>query len=223
VDLGTNGEIVVGNGHRALSASTAAGPAFEAGRIRMGMRAAPGAISRVVAGNGGLECHVLGGREPRGICGSGLVDAVAASLQLGWVLPTGRLANGRQELDLIPPVSITQSDVRELQLAKGAIAAGLRILLERWGAALDQLQRVYVAGAFGNYVNTASAHRIGLLELPPEKIEPVGNTALRGTKILLLSPSHRASLIEQIGHRTEHVSLASDPHFQDVFVECMGF
>ena len=223
VDLGTNGEIVVGNRHRALCASAAAGPAFEAGRIRMGMRAAPGAISRVIPGNGGLECHVLGGRPPRGICGSGLVDAVAASLQLGWVLPTGRLANGRQELDLMAPVSITQSDVRELQLAKGAIAAGLRILLERWGATLDQLQRVYVAGAFGNYVNTVSAHRIGLLELPPEKIEPVGNTALRGTKVLLLSPSHRTDLLQQIGSRTEHVSLASDPHFQDVFVECMGF
>jgi uncharacterized 2Fe-2S/4Fe-4S cluster protein (DUF4445 family) len=223
VDLGTNGEIVVGNGYRALCASAAAGPAFEAGRIRMGMRAAPGAISRVIPGEGGLECHVLGGREPRGVCGSGLVDAVAASLQLGWVLPTGRLANGRQELALMSLVSITQSDVRELQLAKGAIAAGLRILLERWGATLDQLQRVYVAGAFGNYVNTASAHRIGLLELPTEKIEPVGNTALRGTKILLLSPSRRQGLLEQIGHRTEHVSLASDPHFQDVFVECMGF
>jgi uncharacterized 2Fe-2S/4Fe-4S cluster protein (DUF4445 family) len=223
VDLGTNGEIVVGNRHRALCASAAAGPAFEAGRIRMGMRAAPGAISRVIPGNGGLECHVLGGRPPRGICGSGLVDAVAASLQLGWVLPTGRLANGRQELDLMAPVSITQSDVRELQLAKGAIAAGLRILLERWGATLDQLQRVNVAGAFGNYVNTVSAHRIGLLELPPEKIEPVGNTALRGTKVLLLSPSHRTDLLQQIGSRTEHVSLASDPHFQDVFVECMGF
>jgi uncharacterized 2Fe-2S/4Fe-4S cluster protein (DUF4445 family) len=223
IDLGTNGEIVIGNRHRALCASAAAGPAFEAGRIRMGMRAAPGAISRVIARNNGFECHVLGGREPRGICGSGLVDAVAASLQLGWILPTGRLANGRQALDLTPPVSITQSDVRELQLAKGAIAAGLRILLERWGATLDQLERVYVAGAFGNYVSTASAHRIGLLELPPEKIEPVGNTALRGTKILLLSPSRRASLLEQIGQRTEHVSLASDPHFQDVFVECMGF
>jgi uncharacterized 2Fe-2S/4Fe-4S cluster protein (DUF4445 family) len=152
-----------------------------------------------------------------------LVDAVAASLQLGWILPTGRLANGRQEVDLSPPVSITQSDVRELQLAKGAIAAGLRILLERWGAKLDQLQRVYLAGAFGNYVSTTSAHRIGLLELSPERVEPVGNTALRGTKMLLLSPSRCPGLLQQIGRRTEHVSLASDPHFQDVFVECMGF
>jgi len=187
------------------------------------MRAAQGAISRVVREDGGFECHVLGGRAPRGICGSGLVDAVAVALHLGRISQTGRLVNGTGELDLMRPVSITQSDIRELQLAKGAIAAGLRILLERWGATLDQLERIYLAGAFGNYVNAGSAHRIGLLELAPEKIEPAGNTALRGTKILLLGPSRRSALVEQIGRLTEHVSLASDPHFQDVFVECMRF
>jgi len=223
IDLGTNGEIVIGNRHGALCASTAAGPAFEAGRIRMGMRAAPGAISRVVPKDGGFDCHVLGARSPRGVCGSGLVDAVAAGLQTGRILPAGRLANGAQELELMAPVSITQSDIRELQLAKGAIAAGLRILLERWGAALEQVHRVYLAGAFGNYVNAASAHRIGLLELPPEKTEPAGNTALRGTKVLLLAPSRRSTLLEQICRLTKHVSLASDPHFQDVFVDCMRF
>lgn len=223
VDLGTNGEIVLGNRHGALCASTAAGPAFEAGLIRMGMRAAPGAISRVTANDTGFACHVLGARAARGICGSGLVDAVAAALQLGRILPTGRLANGTQELELMAPVAITQSDIRELQLAKGAIAAGLRILLDRWGAMVNQLERVYLAGAFGNYVNAASARRIGLLELPPEKIEPAGNTALRGTKILLLGPSRRLELIEQIMRLTQHVSLASDPHFQDVFVDCMRF
>jgi uncharacterized 2Fe-2S/4Fe-4S cluster protein (DUF4445 family) len=223
IDLGTNGEIVLGDRRGALCASTAAGPAFEAGRIRMGMRAAPGAISRVILKDGAFACHVLGACAARGICGSGLVDAVAAALQLGRILPTGRLANGSEELDLMAPVTITQSDIRELQLAKGAIAAGLRILLDRWGATADQLERVYLAGAFGNYVNTASAQRIGLLELPPEKIEPAGNTALRGTKILLLGPSRRLELIEKITHLTQHVSLASDPNFQDVFVDCMGF
>ncbi len=223
VDLGTNGEIVIGNRHGALCASTAAGPAFEAGRIGMGMRAAPGAISRVVPKDGEFACHVLGARAARGICGSGLVDAVAAGLQIGRVLRTGRLANGTQALELIPPVSITQSDIRELQLAKGAIAAGVRILLERWGATLGELECVYLAGAFGNYINAASAHRIGLVELAPEKIEPGGNTALRGTKILLLGPSHRSNLIERITRLTQHVSLASNPHFQEVFADCMGF
>ena len=223
IDLGTNGEIVIGNRCGALCASTAAGPAFEAGRIRMGMRAAPGAISRVVQKDGGFDCHVLGARLPRGICGSGLVDAVATAVNMGHIMPNGRLANGTQELDLMAPVSITQSDIRELQLAKGAIAAGLRILLEHRDAKLDQLERVYLAGAFGNYVNADSARRIGLLELPPHKIEPAGNTALRGTKILLLGPSRCSALLEQIGRVTQHVSLAADPHFQDVFVDCMRF
>lgn len=223
IDLGTNGEIVIGNRCGALCASTAAGPAFEAGRIRMGMRAAPGAISRVVPRDGGFECHILGACPPRGICGSGLVDAVASALQLGRIMPSGKLANGSDELSLMAPVFITQSDIRELQLAKGAIAAGVRILLDRWGATLNQIKRVYLAGAFGNYVNTASAHRIGLLELPPERVEPAGNTALRGTKILLLGTSRRSTLVEQIGRMTQHVSLASDPRFQDVFVDCMGF
>ena len=223
IDLGTNGEIVIGNRCGALCASTAAGPAFEAGRIRMGMRAAPGAISRVVPKDGGFACHVLGACAARGICGSGLVDAVAAALQIGRISPTGRLANGTEELELMASVSLGQSDIRELQLAKGAIAAGVRILLDRWGATLDQLDRVYLAGAFGNYVNIASARQIGLLELPAEKVEPAGNTALRGTKILLLGPSQRSAFIEQISRLTRHVSLASDAHFQNVFVDCMGF
>ena len=223
IDLGTNGEIVVGNRHRALCASAAAGPAFEAGRIHMGMRAAPGAIARVKPAATGFECHVLGGGAPCGICGSGLVDGVAAALQMGHVQPTGRFADGTKELKLMPSVAITQSDIRELQLAKGAIAAGLRILLARWGARVDQVERVLLAGAFGNYVSAASACRIGLVEVEPEKIEQVGNAALRGTRTLLLAPGRRRDVIEQICRITEHLSLASDPHFQEVFVDCMGF
>ena len=184
IDLGTNGEIVVGNRQRLLCASTAAGPAFEGARISMGMRAATGAISEVHAQDGKLHCHVLGNGAPRGVCGSGLVDAAAAGLDLGWISPKGRLANG-ESLTLAPPVALTQWDVRELQLAKGAIAAGLRILLEQWGAQAIELAQVYVAGAFGNYINYASARRIGLLDFPAEKIQPAGNTALLGAKLAL--------------------------------------
>ncbi len=132
------------------------------------------------------------------------------------------MANGAHELTLMAPVSITQSDVRELQLAKAAIAAGLRMLLEHWGAGMDALEHVYLAGAFGNYVGAASAHRIGLLEMGPDRIEQVGNTALRGTKMLLLQPSRRAAMVERIGQITQHVSLASDPRFQEVFVDSMA-
>jgi uncharacterized 2Fe-2S/4Fe-4S cluster protein (DUF4445 family) len=113
--------------------------------------------------------------------------------------------------------------VRELQLAKGAIAAGLRILLERLGAGLGDIEHVWLAGAFGNYVSATSAHRIGLLEMEPGKIEQAGNTALRGTKALLLQPTRRAALVDRICQITEHVSLASDPRFQETFVDSMAF
>jgi uncharacterized 2Fe-2S/4Fe-4S cluster protein (DUF4445 family) len=223
IDLGTNGEIVVGNSERLLCASTAAGPAFEAGRIRMGMRAAEGAITHVTVHDGALACRVMGGVPARGVCGSGLVDAAAAGLALGALLPSGRLAGGAREWELAHPVAITQADIRELQLAKAAIAAGLRILLERWNARAADLGAIYLAGAFGNYVNIASARRIGLLEAEPARIVPAGNTALRGTRMALLAPSRRERLVEGIRARCEHVPLASDPRFQDTFVDSMGF
>ena len=223
IDLGTNGEIVVGNSTRLLCASTAAGPAFEAGRIRMGMRAAEGAITHVAVRDGEPACRVMGDVPARGICGSGLVDAAAAGLSLGTILPNGRLAGGAREWMLAHPVAITQADVRELQLAKAAISAGLRILLERWNARAADLDAIYLAGAFGNYVNISSARRIGLLEAEPARIVPAGNSALRGTRMALLAPSRREELIAAIRARCQHVPLASDPQFQDTFVDSMGF
>jgi uncharacterized 2Fe-2S/4Fe-4S cluster protein (DUF4445 family) len=217
VDLGTNGEIAIGNCQGVTCASTAAGPAFEAGRIRMGMRAATGAISSVEVHANALKCSVIGGGEPRGICGSGLVDAVAAALELGMVRVGGRFVNGSRELALSGDVTLAQSDIRELQLAKGAIAAGLRLL----GA--DRADHLYLAGAFGNYVSVASARRIGLLPAIPENVVPSGNTALQGTKVLLLNPSRRAALLDAALSRTAHVSLGSLPDFQDTYVDCMVF
>jgi uncharacterized 2Fe-2S/4Fe-4S cluster protein (DUF4445 family) len=222
IDLGTNGEIVVGNRERMLCASTAAGPAFEGARISMGMRAATGAISEVRAQDGKLHCHVLGNVPPRGICGSGLVDAVAASLDLGWIKPSGRLANGKSLL-LAEPVWLNQWDVRELQLAKGAIAAGLRILLEQWGATKDDLAQVYLAGAFGNYINHASAWRIGLLDFPAEKVGPSGNTALLGAKLALFSLQEHNGAYPEILAKVRHVSLNEAQGFQETFVEEMGY
>lgn len=220
VDLGTNGEIVVGNRTRLICASTAAGPAFEGARISMGMRAATGAIAEVRLYNGKLESVVLGQTAARGICGSGLVDAVAAALDAGWVQPSGKLRNAAQ-LQLAPPVVVNQRDIRELQLAKGAIAAGIRILLKDWGASADQLPRLYLAGAFGNYINRTSARRIGLLELPLDRVEPAGNTALRGAKMVLLSDTDRA--FPDLRQKVQHVSLSDDPQFEDIYVEEMAF
>jgi uncharacterized 2Fe-2S/4Fe-4S cluster protein (DUF4445 family) len=222
IDLGTNGEIVVGNRERMLCASTAAGPAFEGARISMGMRAATGAISEVRVRDGGLLCHVLGNGAPRGICGSGLVDAVAAGLELGWISSKGRLANG-DSLALAGPVSLNQWDVRELQLAKGAIAAGLRILLEQWGATKDDLAQVFLAGAFGNYINQSSARRIGLLDLAAETVRPAGNTALLGAKLALFSLAGHDGAYPEILAKVKHVSLNEDARFQETFVEEMVF
>ena len=221
-DLGTNGEIVVGNRERMLCTSTAAGPAFEGARISMGMRAATGAISEVHVRGDGFECHVLGGNAPRGICGSGLVDAVAAGLTLGRILPDGRLADGAEAMELLSPVQVTQQDVRELQLAKGAIAAGLRLLLRQWNAGIDDLQRLYLAGAFGNYVSRTSARRIGLFDCPVEKVQAAGNTALHGAKLALFVNDDGIDL-QAIRAKIEHVPLAADPEFQDAFADAMAF
>ncbi len=222
IDLGTNGEIVVGNRERMLCASTAAGPAFEGARISMGMRAATGAISEVHVQDGRLECHVLGNVAPRGICGSGLVDAVAAGLELGRISPKGRLAQA-DSLPLAAPVSLNQWDVRELQLAKGAIAAGLRILLDQWGATKQDLGQVFLAGAFGNYINHASARRIGLLDFAPEKVRPAGNTALLGAKLALFGLPELDGAYPELLAKVKHLSLNEDPRFQETFVEEMLF
>ncbi len=222
VDLGTNGEIVVGNRERLLCASTAAGPAFEGARISMGMRAVTGAISEVSADAGQVRCRVLGNVPPRGICGSGLVDAVAVGLDLERIKATGRLANGHS-IELAPPVVLTQGDIRELQLAKGAIAAGLRILVQQWGASVDDLSRIYLAGAFGNYINRASARRIGLLDFPPGKVLPAGNTALLGTKLALFSLHEHDGSYAELRRKIRHVPLNEDAQFQDIFAEEMRF
>lgn len=222
IDLGTNGEIAIGNRERILCASTAAGPAFEGARISMGMRAATGAISQVELENGAFRCHVIGHTEPRGICGSGLVDAVATSLDAGWIKPNGRLADSGS-LMLAEPVSLSQWDVRELQLAKGAIAAGVRILLAQWGATAADLSRVYLAGAFGNYISQASARRVGLLQFPAEKILPSGNTALLGAKLALFDLQSHHGAYPELTAKVRHVSLHEDPAFQETYVEEMLF
>jgi uncharacterized 2Fe-2S/4Fe-4S cluster protein (DUF4445 family) len=217
VDLGTNGEIALGNESRILCASTAAGAAFEAGNISTGMRAATGAISHVTLQNGQLSCSVIGDTAPRGLCGSGLVDAVACFLRRGDILPSGRFARRTPALAIAGTVTLTQPDVRELQLAKGAIAAGLRILLDHWGARSDELDAVFLSGAFGNYVSVKSAARIGLLPVESARIHPSGNTALRGAKLLLTRDYTDAI------RACEHVSLAADAKFQDMFAENLVF
>lgn len=220
IDLGTNGEIVFGTRERMICASTAAGPAFEGARIYMGMRAATGAISEVRRDGRNMTCHVLGNVTPRGICGSGLVDAVAVALDLGLISSGGRITDRGNSLMLHPPVKISQTDVRELQMAKGAVAAGIRILLREFDAEPDDVSRVYLAGAFGNYINIASARRIGLLPFREDTIVPAGNTALLGAKMSLFSTP---GAWDKPDPPIEHASLSERPGFQDMYVENMIF
>ncbi len=222
LDLGTNGEIVVGNRERLLCASTAAGPAFEGARLSMGMRAATGAITAVSTDDGRITCRVLGDSPPRGICGSGLVDAVACALDLGRIQPSGRLTRG-ETLELAPLVRLTQADIRELQLAKGAIAAGTSILAKRWGAGTDDVTRVYLAGAFGNYINRNSARRIGLIDFPLEKVEPAGNTALLGAKLALFDLPQNHDGYKHLLQTQTHICLHEDPQFHETYAEKMRF
>ncbi|HZR21658.1 MAG TPA: ASKHA domain-containing protein [Verrucomicrobiae bacterium] len=222
IDLGTNGEIVLGNRERVLCAATAAGPAFEGARISMGMRAATGAISEVRLSDGRLHCHVLGNTAPRGICGSGLVDAIAAGLELGAIGKNGRLSKC-QSLELAAPVSLTQRDIRELQLAKGAISAGVRLLLAHWGTTEERIKQIFLAGAFGNYINQANARRIGLLNFPAEKVVPAGNTALLGAKLALFEAPETDLTYQDLISQTTHISLNELPGFQDVYADEMSF
>lgn len=221
VDLGTNGEIIVGHRERILCASTAAGPAFEGSCITQGMRAATGAIVSATANGKGMSYRVIGDGPARGICGSGLVDIVSGALDLQWIMPSGRFADGRSSIDLRDGVALTQGDVRQLQLAKGAIAAGMQILLEQLGKSVSDLEQVYLAGAFGNYISIPGAQRIGLLHVSPERVRPAGNTALLGAKMSLFPGVENE--IEHILGLTEHVPLNADMNFQNVFVEEMGF
>jgi uncharacterized 2Fe-2S/4Fe-4S cluster protein (DUF4445 family) len=217
IDLGTNGEIAIGNRDRIVCASTAAGPAFEAGSIRMGMRGATGAISHVALENGLVRTTVVGAVRLRGICGSGLVDAAAVGLKIGAILPSGRIADGASVFHVEEPVVLVQSDIRELQLAKAAIASGFKLLLKRLAISAGDLQSVYLAGAFGNYVGIDSALEIGLIDAPREIVRAAGNTALRGAKQLLISPPVRSL------PPVEHLSLASEPGFEEEYVGSMTF
>ncbi len=216
VDLGTNAEIALGNRDRILCASTAAGPAFEGGEIRRGMRASTGAISSVTVVDGKLHGSVIGAVAPRGLCGSGLVDAVAAGLELGLILPSGRLRGGMDFFAIAGDIGLYQRDIRQLQLAKGAIACGFELLLKRLGASPGQVKSVFLAGAFGNYVRAESAVRIGLLPgIAAGRLAPSGNTALRGAKLILSQPPDRDM------PQLEHVALAGEPDFESAFVGAM--
>lgn len=220
IDLGTNGEIAMGNKDRMLCASTAAGPAFEGARISMGMLATTGAIASVHSIKDVMSCRVIGDTEPRGICGSGLIDAVGVMLQEGLLGEFGEILSGEQQVMIAHPVFLSQKDIQEFQLAKAAIASGIEILLARLGAGKEEITSVYIAGAFGNFINVGNVLRTGMLDFPKELIHQLGNTALMGARMFLFS---NATITGKILGITSHVNLESEEQFQDLYVKHMEF
>ena len=220
IDLGTNGEIVIGNQNQIVCASTAAGPAFEGANISMGMRAVTGAISSLNLVNGKIEANVIGNTVPKGICGSALIDAVAILRKLDLVGSFGEIISGESHIHLAGKVNLSQKDINEFQLAKAAIAAGLTILANNLSIEIDEIETIYIAGGFGNYINIENVVATGMIVLPEEKIHKMGNTALIGAKIFLFSGLEVTS---EILAKTRHVNLEGDQNFQDIYVDKMLF
>lgn len=229
IDIGTNGEMVLSAGGRMVSCSTAAGPALEGAKIRFGMRGAPGAIDHVsVTDDGALACHVIGSGPAEGICGSGLIDAVAAALNERLINKRGRIQDpserdGERFIPLADPVYLTQTDIREVMLAKGAIAAGVVLMTRHLGLELNDIDEVLLAGAFGSFMDPDSACRIGLIPTELQgRIRAVGNTAGAGAKQMACSEAvfrHTQDLLDRI----EFLELANLPDFMSCFAKNMNF
>jgi len=249
IDIGTNGEIVLGNKERLVSASTAAGPAFEGAHITNGMRASEGAIEKVVINDECVKVNVIGNVAPLGICGTGLIDATAEMLRKGIIDSSGKIL-GRNELkgkisdrllnriiegktqndfllieepDFGRRILITQKDIRELQLAKSAISAGIKILEKELGIKDEEITEILLAGAFGNFIRRSNAKRIGLIpDVHSEKIKFVGNAASSGAELVLLSRDLKQEA-EFISINTEYIELSTRADFNQLFVEEMNF
>lgn len=244
IDLGTNGEIAVGDGSRYLVASTACGPALEGAGLTMGMRGTTGAIEAVKYQDGRFVCEVIGGGPAKGFCGSGIIDAITQLLVAGIVAPMGNFykgakleghplahritlcEDGQRQFTLLTaeenggtiPMVITQKDIRAIQLAKGAIHTGCELLLSRYGIQGEDLSEIVISGAFGNYIDIQNAQAMGLLPtFPGVPVRSIGNGAGMGVKRFLLSQEEvaRCTALPTI---TTHVELASDPDFVNTYM-----
>ena len=220
IDLGTNGEIVIGNKHQIVCASTAAGPAFEGANISMGMRAVTGAISSLCLNEGKIEASMIGNTSAKGICGSALIDAVAILRKLDLIGLFGEINSGEKQIHIAGKISLSQKDINEFQLAKAAIAAGLAILSNKLEIQISDIQEIYIAGGFGSYINIENVVATGMIELPEEKIHKMGNAALIGAKMFLFEDS---IITDEILSKTTHVNLEGDPNFQDIYMDKMMF
>lgn len=222
IDIGTNGEMVLADRHRRIACSTAAGPAFEGAKISCGMRGTPGVIDHVWVEDGEVKHHTIGDIPAVGLCGSGLLDLVAILLDMDIIDESGYL-DGKEYRLGSTEVVLTQKDVREVQLAKAAIRAGIELLCKKFGVTSDDITNIYLAGAFGNYMTPEAACRIGMI--PPclkDRINPIGNAAGEGAKLCALSRTE-FEYAKKLAKNTEFLELASMPEFQDAYVDALEF
>jgi uncharacterized 2Fe-2S/4Fe-4S cluster protein (DUF4445 family) len=228
MDIGTNTELILGNRNKIMAASCPAGPAFEGGKISSGMPGLPGAIERVaLSDEGKFDFGVIGDVAPEGICGSGLIDLLSELLRTGRMNTLGRFEHGEEAITLNPgggdPIRFTESDVNELAQAKGANVAGLHVIFDKYGVRFEDVGVFYLAGGFGRHLNIASAKRIGLIpNIDDAKIVQVGNAAIEGACMALLSRAQRAEL-ESMVRRVTHCRLETHPEFFNYFVEGCQF
>ena len=228
VDIGTNGEMVLGNRERMIACSTAAGPALEGANILFGMRGTDGAIDHVKNEEGVFHCSVIGDGKAEGICGSGLIDAVAVSLEAGLINKRGRISSteeidGQRYIPLCDGIYLNQEDIRQVQMAKGAICAGVQLMAKQLGREVLDIKRVLLAGAFGSFMDPDSACRIGLL--PEElrgRITAVGNAAGSGAKLMARDKAE-ISRAQELKERIEFLELASLKEFSGTFARAMNF
>ncbi|MCJ7587724.1 MAG: ASKHA domain-containing protein [Candidatus Aminicenantes bacterium] len=223
IDIGTNGEIVLKAGDRFTAASTAAGPAFEGASLSCGMLAVPGAVDRAVWSDGALSVTTIGNRPPAGICGTGYIDLLACFLREGLISRNGVIAGGKSSIAVAAGIAVSQKDIRELQLAVAAVRTGVELLLRRHGLSPRDLDGLYLAGAFGNYLDIENGRAIGLLpEINLAKVRFVGNASLAGARAMLLSRRARSEAV-RIAETVDHVPLAADAAFQDIYIRSLVF
>lgn len=222
IDIGTNGEMVIGNKDRRICCSTAAGPAFEGAKISMGMRGATGAVDHAEWTGSELKYHVIGDTKPIGICGSGVLDIIAALLNAGIINWRGKMDGSQYQIPGTD-VILTQQDVREIQLAKSAIRSGIDLLIKGLGKTTDDVDEVLLAGAFGNYMSPEAACRIGMI--PPEllpKITSIGNAAGEGSKLAAIN-EEEFNYAGRLREGVEFLELATLPEFMSLYGQNLNF
>ena len=224
IDVGTNGEVIVGNRDQILTASCAAGGAYEGATVRSGMGAIEGAIKNIRIVNGKAEYETIGGKPAIGICGSGLIDLLAELLRNGSIDRRGRFTTEQKKfvVEKSKNISITQEDINQLMLARSGMSLDQKSLIRYYGTSVDEIERIYLAGAFGNYINADNAIAIGLLPDAKEKVVKIGNGALAGARQMLISQEKRREA-EEIVKKIKHTKPNEEEGFFDAFVEGLCF